>query len=58
MKEYNNLGHLPEIQRFNENNQHLYSILKENSGMNFTNPIVDSSTLYDILLVEVRKCKL
>lgn len=56
MKEYNNVRHLPEIQRFNEIHQATYKYLMEKSGMNFTNPIDDTSTLYDILLVEVRKC--
>lgn len=52
-KEYNALLNSPEVQKFNEKHKDLYSYLKENSGMNFTDPIYQSSTLYDILLVEV-----
>jgi len=52
-KEFSNLQNLPEIQRFNEDRQNLYNYLKENTGMNFTNLIDDTLTLYDILLVEV-----
>lgn len=52
-KEYDALQNSLEIQKFNEKHKELYNYLKENSGMNFTDPIYDSSTLYDILLVEV-----
>lgn len=52
-RDFNNLQHLPEIQRFNEDHQNLYNYLKENSGMNLTDLIDDTLTLYDILLVEV-----
>jgi len=52
-RDLNNLQNLPEIQRFNEEHQPLYNYLKENSGLNFTDPIDDTLTLYDILLVEV-----
>jgi len=52
-RDFNNLQNLPEIQRFNEDHQPLYNYLKENSGMNFTDLIDDTLTLYDLLLVEV-----
>lgn len=52
-KHFDDLQNLPEIQRFNEEHQKLYNYLKENSGMNFTNLIDDTLTLYDTLLVEV-----
>lgn len=52
-KHFDDLQTLPEIQQFNEDHQKLYNYLKENSGMNFTNLIDDTLSLYDILLVEV-----
>jgi len=52
-KHFDDLQNLPEIQRFNEDHQKLYNYLKENSGMNFTDLIDDTLTLYDTLLVEV-----
>lgn len=54
-REYEAVLNSPEIQQFNEKHKDLYNYLKEKSGMNFTNPIYDSLTLYDILLVEVIK---
>lgn len=58
MKEYDNLQNNPDIQQFNYNHKDLYNYLKEHSGMNFTDLINDSNTLYDQLLVEVSICKL
>lgn len=55
LREYNNLENVPEIQRFNKEHQNLYNYLKENTGMNFTDLITDTSSIYDILLVEVTK---
>ncbi|CAH1732158.1 prostatic acid phosphatase isoform X1 [Aphis gossypii] len=53
-KHFDDLQNLPEIQRFNEDHQKLYNYLKENSGMNFTDLIDDTLTLYDTLLVETQ----
>lgn len=53
IKEIKSIHYLPTIQKFNVEHQELYSYLKENSGMNFTDPIYDSTFLYDVLLVEV-----
>jgi len=53
-KEFNNLIHLPEIIRFNDDHQDLYNYIKQHSGMNLTDYIFDTSSLYDTLLVETQ----
>lgn len=53
LKEFNSLKELPEIMKFNEIRLDFYNYLKENSGLNFDDPIYNSSSLYDQLLVEV-----
>ncbi|XP_025425537.1 prostatic acid phosphatase-like isoform X2 [Sipha flava] len=54
VEEFNSLKDLPYIQKFNENHQELYNYIREHTGLNLTNEIVDTSTLYDILLVETQ----
>lgn len=53
VKEFANLKNLPEIQRFNEDHEDLYNYIKLHTGMDLIDPIFNTSTIYDDLLVEV-----
>lgn len=57
-KEFGDVYNSQEIQQFNDNHTDVYNYIKENSGMNLTDLIYDSTSLYDILLVEVSICKI
>lgn len=52
-KEFADLKKLPEIRRFNEDHKDLYNYISLNTGMDLIDPIYNTSTVYDQLLVEV-----